>query len=127
MPIRDDMKPLYPDDWPEISARIRHERAGDRCECDGRCGIDHQEENLVLLGADERRCHYRNGDMIPGNVNQSRVVLTTAHLDHDPTNNADENLLAMCQRCHLWYDRAQHADTRVRTTDKKRGQERLDG
>lgn len=28
-------------------------------------------------------------------------VLTVDHLDHDPGNCADENLLALCQRCHL--------------------------
>lgn len=29
-----------------------------------------------------------------------RVVLTIAHLDHDIQNNAEENLRALCQRCH---------------------------
>lgn len=33
------------------------------------------------------------------------IVLTIAHLDHDVTNNALENLKALCQRCHLNYDR----------------------
>lgn len=33
------------------------------------------------------------------------IVLTVAHLDHDVTNNALENLKALCQRCHLNYDR----------------------
>lgn len=32
MPIHPSMKPLYPPDWPAISARIRFERAGNRCE-----------------------------------------------------------------------------------------------
>lgn len=33
------------------------------------------------------------------------IVLTIAHLDHDVNNNALENLKALCQRCHLNYDR----------------------
>ncbi len=43
------------------------------------------------------------------------VVLTTAHLDHTPENCAPENLRAMCQGCHLHYDREHHARTRAAT------------
>ena len=32
------------------------------------------------------------------------IVLTVAHLDHTPENCADENLAALCQRCHNRYD-----------------------
>jgi 5-methylcytosine-specific restriction endonuclease McrA len=28
-------------------------------------------------------------------------VLTVDHLDHNPENCSDENLIALCQRCHL--------------------------
>ena len=31
-----------------------------------------------------------------------------AHRDHDPTNNRPGNLAALCQRCHLLHDRAEH-------------------
>lgn len=41
-----------------------------------------------------------------------RVVLTVAHLDHTPENCARENLLALCQFCHLRLDAEQHAKTR---------------
>lgn len=34
----------------------------------------------------------------------TRVILTTAHLDRDSTNNTRENLAALCQRCHLRHD-----------------------
>jgi hypothetical protein len=37
-------------------------------------------------------------------------VLTVAHLNHDTQDSADENLLAMCQRCHLTYDARLHAE-----------------
>ena len=38
----------------------------------------------------------------------TRVVLATAHLDHDPMNNGSENLAALCQRCHILHDRDEH-------------------
>ena len=39
------------------------------------------------------------------------IVLTVAHLDHDPANCAPENLRAWCQRHHLAYDQAHHGRT----------------
>jgi hypothetical protein len=43
------------------------------------------------------------------------VVLTTAHLDHDPAHNDDANLAALCCRCHLEHDRPHHLANRRRT------------
>jgi len=34
-----------------------------------------------------------------------KVFLQVAHLDQDPLNNEEDNLLAMCPKCHLNYDR----------------------
>lgn len=54
-----------------------------------------------------------------------RAVLGVAHLDHDPLNNADDNLLLLCQRCHLLMDRQQHASNREHTRwseQRERGQ-----
>lgn len=100
MPIRPETRHLYPSDWKELSQRIRHDRAGGVCECDGRCGR-HDE-----------RCTAHNGEPHP--VTGSKVILTVAHLDHDPTNSDELNLLAMCQRCHLAYDADLHRRTRSR-------------
>lgn len=84
---------LYPPDWEQISLAVK-KAAGWRCE---NCGAEHGK---------------------PHPVTGSRVVLTTAHLDHDPANCARENLRALCQRCHLAYDRPMHirhaAETRRR-------------
>lgn len=90
MPIRPENKARYPKDWPEISRRIRFERAENRCE------------RIV----DGQRCEAINGQPHP--ITGSKVVLTVAHLDHTPENCSDENLMAMCQRCHLRYDQHHH-------------------
>ncbi|XAZ30654.1 hypothetical protein AAHB34_16035 [Paenarthrobacter ureafaciens] len=45
----------------------------------------------------------------------SRVILTTAHLNHNPEECEDDNLKAMCQGCHLHYDKDHHAETRAAT------------
>lgn len=103
---------LYPADWKAISRRIRVERAQLRCECTGECGLHH-----------ERRCIERHLD--PAFFAKGRIILTTAHLDHDPMNCADENLKAMCQRCHLRYDRGLHNETKDRRRDAVAGQQRI--
>ena len=43
----------------------------------------------------------------------SKVILTCAHLDRVPENLNENNLMAMCQACHLAYDRDQHTATRA--------------
>ena len=98
MPIRPENRDRYPSDWSHISARIRFKRAGNRCECEGECGRH------------GFRCCAVNREPHP--VTGSKVVLTVAHLDHTPENCTDDNLVAMCQRCHLSYDAAHHAATR---------------
>jgi hypothetical protein len=71
----------YPDNWKEISSRIRFERAGNKCE---NCGV----ENYTI--------NPQTG---------KKVILTVAHINHDTTDNREENLKALCQYCHLNLDR----------------------
>lgn len=80
----------YPDDWEHISLSIR-ERAGWACEF---CGARQREPNPVT---------------------GSTVILTVAHLDHNPSNCAPDNLRALCQRCHLRYDARHHARNAAKT------------
>lgn len=92
----------YPTNWRAISKRIRFGRAGGRCECRGECGTDHRGRCAELHG------------MSPESFGGRMVVLTTAHLDHDTQSDDPGNLRAMCQACHLRYDRERHAETRAR-------------
>jgi len=101
VPISPENKSRYPHNWPAISRSIRG-RAGDRCECTGECGLHHG-----------RRCEERN--RTPATWARGKIVLTVAHLDHMPEHCSPSNLRALCQRCHLRYDREHHAETRART------------
>lgn len=103
MPIRPENRHRYPADWPAISRRIRFERAAGQCECEGEC----------QRGTHLDRCPNRHGQ--PAYGTGSKVVLTVAHLNHTPEDCRDENLRAMCQGCHLHYDREHHALTAART------------
>lgn len=111
MPIRPENLARYPADWREISAAIR-ERAGSRCECRGECGRG-THANIEDAGRRTGRCPNVQGGEAYGTG--SRVVLTTAHLDHTPENCDPANLRSMCQGCHLHYDRDHHAQTAYAT------------
>lgn len=104
MPIRPENRGRYPQEWDAISSRIRFVRAASRCECDARCGSTIHQSG---------RCEARHGQ--PNPRTGSTVILTVAHLDHTPENCDDDNLMAMCQACHLAYDRDHHAETAART------------
>lgn len=116
MPIRAENRWLYPIDWQQLSRAIRFGRAGARCE---RCVRPHMK--LVVHPGDGRwwdsdaGCwRSEHGRRISakgfalGAVRTTYVVLACAHLDHDPGNSATDNLKALCQRCHMIHDAAEH-------------------
>lgn len=105
----------YPKDWKQISLRIR-ERSEGQCECEGECG-------LHRTTGGPRRCRELN--TAPARFAKGKVILTVAHLDHDTNNNADSNLKAMCQRCHLRYDAAFHAQNAAKTREAKKNRNHL--
>lgn len=47
-------------------------------------------------------------------------MLTVAHLNHTPEDCDPGNLRAMCQGCHLHYDREHHSQTAAATLRKAR-------
>lgn len=106
MPISPENRKRYPPDWKQISQRVREE-AGQMCEG----------------SPDYPDCRAVNGEPHP--VTGSRVVLTVAHLDHQPENCERDNLRAWCQRCHLNYDRNHHRINRRRNAWLALGQPEL--
>lgn len=110
MPIKD--KSLYPRNWPLIRLEILA-RAGYRCECDGICGAEHGGDRCIEI-------HFQ-----PAKLASGRVILTTAHLNHNPRDNRRDNLRALCPACHLRHDANYHAFNAVITRDRKKGQLRL--
>ena len=115
MPIKPELRRWYPWDWSELSRSIRFRRAGGRCEG---CGRQHGSEVPTFPGG-----AWFDGDLgiwrddrgrrtalprQPQVARTTRVVLATAHLNHDPADNRPRNLRALCGRCHLAHDRDEH-------------------
>lgn len=130
MPIKPENKHRYPANWKAIRAAIL-ERAHDCCE---QCKVPNGER--IARGAGRHVDTYQTSDANVysadtgehlGRVRMSEyelknmveIVLTIAHLDHQPENCDPSNLRALCQRCHLRYDAAHHALT-ARNTRRAR-------
>ena len=117
MPIRPENRWLYPIDWKQLSGAIRFRRANARCE---HCRRPHMRR-VAHLGdgrwwdTEVRKWRSDRGKVIVvrgvfalGAVRTTYVVLACAHLDHDPANSDPGNLAALCQRCHMIHDSAEH-------------------
>lgn len=123
MPIRAENKARYPKDWAAIRLRIQT-RARDKCE---RCGVPNHAWGFRENGEFNRVNKRHMIDMLkapgewlrpPFDFGPHRIieiVCTTAHIDHVVENCSDENLLFLCQRCHLTHDAEHHAQTRYST------------
>lgn len=109
MPIKPENRHLYPSNWKsEIRPAILR-RATNCCE---KCGV--ANDTRVRR---ESRLGFR----------MVRIVLTIAHLDHDPRNCAPENLAAWCQKCHLDYDREHHMRNAAATRRERKAAGNLPG
>lgn len=118
MPIKPEVRGFYPIDWRELSDAIRFKRAKGRCE---QCSRPHGQvinhlgdgrwfdpEHDVWRDGQGREVEWVDFVDYHGQLKQTKVILATAHLDHDPGNNRPSNLRAFCQRCHLGHDRTEH-------------------
>lgn len=125
----------YPDNWKVISQQVRFERAEGKCEWCGvshlargardRFGVWHNEDDIHAMQSDEGERIFPDG--FPHTI---RIILTTAHIGipkypgdvGDKSDKMDcrlNNLKALCQRCHLNFDRDEHIKNRKRTLAKK--------
>lgn len=144
MPIKPENRELYPKNWKQISEYIIFERAKNKCEV---CGVNnhavgYRDENAKFIPDSGNPILEDYGEGIDSSTNEFIsykkakehaefntytcelgrkyivIVLTTAHLDHDPTNNDYSNLKAMCQKCHNNYDKKHRKQTRMETKNK---------
>lgn len=131
MPIKPENKRRYPANWNEIRKRIL-DRAEHCCE---RCHINNYAEIFrgqcddfgTFMTADGHVYDATTGFNLGWRARDdycwhksTRIVLTIAHLDHTPEHCEDENLQALCQRCHLLHDIDHHNETRRKTMRERK-------
>lgn len=105
----------YPKNWKELSLKIR-ERENQSCKF---CGVKNgmmirrkpKGKFDYLEDAEVQALYYfRDASKKPlykilKNAGVTKIILTVAHLDRKLINHSEENLAALCQRCHLLHDK----------------------
>lgn len=130
MPIKPENASKYPLNWPSIRARILH-RAGGTCEFVRVDGTRCEAPNRQMIARDRRNLEnwwtwdFADAFVPPAMYSLVHIVLTVAHLNHDPADCRDENLLAGCQLHHLRYDLAHHQANAAATRRLKQGNAEL--
>lgn len=141
MPIKPENRHRYPADWPQIRLQVleeaRYQCQWDGCSArhhavgcwrmartgwvwqplSGSGPVDaagwgQSWPDLQLLDYAEAREFaqaHNEGPVVDGRA--IVIVLTIAHLDHEPENCERSNLRALCQRHHLHYDQQHHLQT----------------
>lgn len=118
----------YPKNWKtEIRPAVLH-RANHCCE---ECGVP----NYAIIYRPEKGKPdwklmpegYQADAMGLDGIKFTKIILTIAHLDHDSENHEVklERLKALCQRCHLNYDRGRHMDNRKYGRNHRKNQTKL--
>lgn len=107
----------YNPGFPKLSKWIRFERAKNCCEG---CGIANYTVIQYVDECIDDKHPFANYPDARAFANQQNkfnkmcgrfgirfavVILTVAHLDQDRRNDAEDNLKALCQKCHLSVDR----------------------
>lgn len=116
----------YPPNWKTEIVPAVLERAGNKCENCGCCNGEIMFAVTFRLQDEDGRYKQRRiwfsvwGDAFRAvsnekMIDQVKVVLTIAHLDHDETNHDVQldRLMAMCQMCHLRYDSKEKYQRRI--------------
>lgn len=123
MPIKPENAKRYPANWPEIR-QAAGDLAGWNCQ-HPECVAHQYEFGFWKLHADGdahwqrwgRGDTYRESRQAAAELYDSRgdigekpivIVLTCAHLDHQPENCDPANLRMLCQRHHLAHDHQHH-------------------
>lgn len=122
----------YPSNWKTEIRPAVLQRANNCCE---ECGAP----NHVLIYRPEKG--KADWKLVPGpdeghaadvmaldGIKFVKIILTIAHLDHDKLNHDVrlERLKALCQRCHLIYDKNHHAANRKYGRKHKQNNHRFD-
>ena len=146
MPVRPEKLALYPGgslrspEWLDIRSRIQN-RAGNACE---QCGVKNHalggrlrdgtflsarplgDNGLRLEWPQQGTWAWCGPDHAPAHLRIIRIVCTVAHLNHDETDNRDENLRFWCQRCHNRHDAAHRKANRQRNAAADAGQTEME-
>ena len=113
----------YPENWKWLTKQLR-ESVGDKCEL---CYAPNGETVARLTGE-----YLHPWDLLsecdPCGIDfkKTKIILTVHHIDSDKKNNVRQNLIVLCQRCHLRLDLNKHMRKRKESKKNKQQVELLE-
>ena len=129
MPIRPELRRFYGREWRHVIRPRILARAGNRCEechAPDRGPVERgwagkwRYRGCAYTGPWRDNEGYATSAPDLSSCRIVRIVLTVAHLNHTPGDDRDENLKALCQWCHLNYDKLHHKESRSIRKDQAR-------
>lgn len=95
----------YPDNWKWLSRQIVAD-AGNKCE------LCHAPNGAFIQRIKDAEYPWYKIENTKPEDKFTKVVLTVHHINHDKKDSTKQNLIALCQKCHLRLDLAHHMKNR---------------
>lgn len=106
----------YPKNWESISQNIKLNRAKEKCEIcflpdktiihRGKSGhyrnITEEEINILIHWKSLKKFNHKQSLKL---LSLTQIHLSVAHKNHIESDCREENLICLCQRCHLMMDK----------------------
>lgn len=93
----------YPKDWKAIVAQRK-------IEVKNKCELCFAPNGVTINRSKDGQYPWELAHQ--GGGKETKIILTVHHIDHDKKNNTRQNLILLCQRCHLRLDLAHHMENR---------------
>jgi hypothetical protein len=101
----------YPENWKWLSKQIIAD-AGNRCE------LCYAPNGKTIVRY--KKSSYPWELPVPWDKSKrTKIILTVHHIDSNKQNSKKQNLIALCQRCHLRLDLQKHMANRAASKNKQ--------